>query len=787
MPVKEPSVVYRELFGAEGIAQIPVRPDGSATETTDIWNPVKSEARETAQDMWDRLGATQTAQTAIDTRLTNTEATAIAYEDRAAFLAATIPAPVMVVSWLSNGQRLSVQRDASGPIAQADGTKWKPLGGVYPDHFVDNTTPGVTEMAGAAQDAVEWVETLGGGKVKFIDGVTYKVSAMVDITGDNVEIDVGAATIDASSLPDIVEVNRPDGIFNVLGSSSAVTTLASSASKDAETITVTSASGMSIGDVVLLYSSTERWYQEGVDYVRKSTVNRIANISGTTVTLQNPLDLSFDTGVSSVTVTSWAGVHGFKLSGGYYIGPGYEGPHTNGEGPAVIYSLFTQGLVVEGIKGTVGFQGAWMYHQKGCGTRIKDNIGSGLPEDYTDALVEGDNKGFTGIIISETLSARVVGNRGYRFRHLVDGGRSIDVLVEGNFAFHCHRPPFGSHGGCTHWTFSNNYSRSRISGGDGCLWRGHSVSLINNDFNGTISSGSYGFYDTEGHQDDVPKTYRLIGNKFRSARAAVGLFGNVGLAEFTDNDLYGGIESTAYSPVEIGTLDADRISFRGGSITCHSGGDGAVLTGSASLRTRRLVSFEGVKFKGYSSNAVSSPANSALNTTLIVRRNDFVPTGSPTTHVEVLGSSYDLLDLSPNYYNGSIVDTDDSFGALDFTLVLSDGTNTVTPQITRSIQWRYERGIFTGAFSVRINSKGSLSGSLRLIGWPKQPAGAGAGTVGIATGLAVTAGQTVVLQPINGSDRVDMLLNDGAGGTSALQASEITDTFRIDGVISYVA
>lgn len=654
---------------------------------------------------------------------------------------------------------------------------------LYFDEFGANTTPGVTDMTATFQAAA--AAAADGTEIRGIPGTTYKITGTTDITADNVTIDLGNSTIDASELPDTTEVNRPDGIFDILGSASAITTLAANTAINDDTVTVTDATGISIGDA-LHFLSSERWYQEGDSTVGRTTINRVMDISGNVLTLQHAMNQPFDISSSSVTVTAWAGVQNFKLTGGHYVGPGYEGAHENGVGPCVLYSLYTQNLNIQDIRSTVGFQGAWLWTQKNYNGLIANNTGRGLPDSYTDALVEGDNKGFTGIIVTDSMGVRVTGNTGYRLRHLVDGSRSRDVLVDGNFAYDCHRAPFGSHLGTVDWTFDNNFARSRIPGGSGMLWRGHSVKVTNNDFSGVIGSGSYGFYDTVGHQDDDPKTYLISGNTFASSRNAIGLYSNIGKATLANNTVTGGFELAAYSPIDIASMDIGSVHITGGTATCAIGGVGINIEDN-SPRSRNFIKIDNVKIVGFASYGVDSNANSAADTTLIVEDCEMVPTGTPAGYVRA-ADTYDLLSLKPNYYDGTELNIGDDFGNTGSTLVLSDGTTDVTPQTTRLIHWSYRDGIFSAVFSVRMTSKGALSGALRLTGWPKNPsAGIGGGQVAFSSGLNVTAGQTITLDPISGSDRVDLYLNDGTGGVSALQASEITDTFRIQGTISYPA
>ena len=57
------------------------------------------------------------------------------YATRAAFIGATIPAEVTRAAFFVGGNTYAVVRDASGPITQSNGQKWRPDGDVTPQHF----------------------------------------------------------------------------------------------------------------------------------------------------------------------------------------------------------------------------------------------------------------------------------------------------------------------------------------------------------------------------------------------------------------------------------------------------------------------------------------------------------------------------------------------------------------------------------------------------------------------------------------------------------------------------
>lgn len=148
---KAPTVVYRELFGAEGVGQIPTRPDGTPTEVTDVWNPIKGEARETHQNVWDRVAALEGSDYASLSALA------------AAIASGFVPA---------DGQRVTAgdlsYLGSAGATTISDLPGLVPMGDVYPDHFADNTIPGTTDMSAAILAARAYSKTV------YLRGVEYR-------------------------------------------------------------------------------------------------------------------------------------------------------------------------------------------------------------------------------------------------------------------------------------------------------------------------------------------------------------------------------------------------------------------------------------------------------------------------------------------------------------------------------------------------------------------------------------------------------------------------------------
>lgn len=104
------------------------------------------------------------------------------YNDRASFMAVTIPAPIIVVC--ING--LFFRRDAAGTaITDAAGAKWSPQGAITPLHWGDNTVQGVTDMTTALRGALAYACSISAVRTS---GVTGRGPAVVDLQGQQYAI-----------------------------------------------------------------------------------------------------------------------------------------------------------------------------------------------------------------------------------------------------------------------------------------------------------------------------------------------------------------------------------------------------------------------------------------------------------------------------------------------------------------------------------------------------------------------------------------------------------------------
>lgn len=100
----------------------------------------------------------------------------IPYPSRAAFEAATIPAPAVAWSVVQDGRCLNYVRDASGTaITSANGVKGSPAGDVYPEHWGWSATNMTTQV----QAAFDWLSVVTTGTKR--GGVVHLSSRIYNV------------------------------------------------------------------------------------------------------------------------------------------------------------------------------------------------------------------------------------------------------------------------------------------------------------------------------------------------------------------------------------------------------------------------------------------------------------------------------------------------------------------------------------------------------------------------------------------------------------------------------
>ena len=385
---------------------------------------------------------------------------------------------------------------------------------------------GVTDDTAAIQAAVDAVEAAGGGALHFGANEDYYIGSSITINGDDITIIAHGARITCNATMGPEVQNKPDGIFNLIGTEAANTTLASDAAIQAETVSVTSATGFSVGQVIYFYNgsggSGSLWYTEGGTDVYRSHITRITNISGTTITLANPLPFALDATTYTCVVRVWDGVKRFSIQGGDWDGGGYDHDLTNGKGNALLYAQYAQNVSVN-VSRAAGFSGASVWLEKTYGAIVRGGTYEGHRDNYTTALVEDQNSGFYGVRMDECRDCIVDGIVGRRLRHITDGARTEQVVISNITGTNSHRTPFGSHSGCTRWVHSNLVYEGPNGG---FLWRGfdcevHNTSII------CPHDAEPAFYDTVGAAADLYRKYKISGLSTNMAREAIRLEANI--------------------------------------------------------------------------------------------------------------------------------------------------------------------------------------------------------------------------------------------------------------------
>ena len=169
-------------------------------------------------------------------------------------------------------------------------------------------------------------------------------------------------------------------------------------------------------------------------------------------------------------------------------------------------------------------------------------------------------------------------------------------------------------------------------------------------------------------------------------------------------------------------------------------------------------------------------------------------TGTTTTDVlSVTGAATGTdLTLSGGLYVGGSVAANylDDYEEGTWTPIFSDGTNSDGGASVRSGSYTKIGNKVHAQGRLAITSLGSMSGGLRLTGLPFTASGGtsvGATlSIGRASGLSITAGQTVTGYVSDGQTYCVLNLWDNAGGTSGLSATELSADGDLSFTIDYL-
>jgi hypothetical protein len=349
------------------------------------------------------------------------------FETRTAAIAATIHSSVDVIkllgySTVGDGGEATYKRVGGTPanawnFQSADGAYWEL---VPPTEGLDVRALGVVangsyDDAAAIQDALDCISTVsGGGVVKLAPG-----TSRIDITltiPDHVSIVGHGPTVSILDGSQTAYANLTSGehIVTTGGTLTAIPDFNANVAKGDIDVELASAPSLSVGDVIVIYNPANSSWSSSRDYYRAGEFNRVAEVSGNTVTLDQPLFDSYDT--ADVDLYRLDSSTTCKLSDFSLIGLADTGNTVSG---IVLYNAVDS--VVERVTITncsyasLSVENSYNVDVNDC--RIEEDKISSLGLDY-------------GIVIGNSHDVRVNGGYFHAGRHAVSiggGGNVGDV------------------------------------------------------------------------------------------------------------------------------------------------------------------------------------------------------------------------------------------------------------------------------------------------------------------------------------------------------------------------
>ena len=204
-----------------------------------------------------------------------------------------------------------------GQVMQWNGSLWvnAEIGealGVYDVRFYGARGDGTTDDTAAIQAAATAAGAAGGGRVYLPPG-TYKITSRITLYS-NVEVEMSSdATVDFSTAPTFTEC------FYALGTESTATLLTGNATIGALTVAVTADPGLARGDLVRIYSEAQ--FDSSQTDSEIGEINKVASVSGLTVTLEASLRDTYNT-ADTAALTKITPVRGVRIRGGTIQGGG---------------------------------------------------------------------------------------------------------------------------------------------------------------------------------------------------------------------------------------------------------------------------------------------------------------------------------------------------------------------------------------------------------------------------------------------------------------------------------
>lgn len=317
----------------------------------------------------------------------------------------------------TNASLVSYTLTAPGAVGQTVQTKLEQYVSVKDFGAVGD---GVTDDTAAIQAAIDFM-AVSGGELTFPPG-TYIVTAPLTGTfADNINISIRGygAKIDATAVSTL-------NVISLGGSRVSSTPLGGNVSKNANTFTVTSASGIT-GGRILLITSTDLWVP-GIPTYFKGELALVEQIASTTITNSNPM---YD-GYTAATTT----VHLLDM------------PQITVEGLEIecdddviaLTILYARNPVVRNCK-VYGSRYAGVY----VGYCLGGTVDSNFIYDVWNGTITGTSY---GVVVGTGQGVKVVNNTINNTRHAISGG-GFEPLREAVYANNtCHNSSLENNVGC---------------------------------------------------------------------------------------------------------------------------------------------------------------------------------------------------------------------------------------------------------------------------------------------------------------------------------------------------
>lgn len=362
------------------------------------------------------------------------------------------------------------------------------------DYGVDLT--GATADTTAINNAVSALVAEGGGTLYFPPG-TYNHPTEIEITDDNIVLEFApGAVFDCSSLSYNASVRASGNAFEFKGDGPvADTTISSAGSKGDDTVVVADATGIAVGQILVIRSDEELQAQGG-EAAFNTHITRVTSVSGTTIGIQHMLERDLPVATFTVDAKFYTPIKGCGVKGkARFEGGGVDASLSPGLGRVGIAAQAFDEFSVEGQIEFDGFQGYAIYADKGLGFSCSGLNILGLPEDETAGAGQ---EGFYGVVTNRVRDVLMKGSVGTRVRHVFDGAECHFMQQESSAGYETHGAAFGCHEGVFELYGDRLYSSHCHSG---WINRAFSMKLTNFDF---LDCTTRGIYDQYANSGDVP-------------------------------------------------------------------------------------------------------------------------------------------------------------------------------------------------------------------------------------------------------------------------------------------